>query len=272
MKTGTGPDAIGHTPMVDVGGLATGRGCGVWLKLEDGAPSGSCTDRTAVSDLRGAVARGALTAGGRVVEHTGGSTGIALALVSAVLGVRFTVVFSGAFAERERLAMEDCGAEGPVRRREGGKITPSLAQAMTSRTLALPEEPGSHDADRFGSPDVCAGHRPMGRAVAADPGSFDLLPAAVGTGAAPLGMRDGRAEAGRLPDVGAFEPMPSPFPAPGRGGPHRVEGIGVGFDPPFPDHGLLGAIIAGDRTRASDRCRGPARETGMWTGAPPGST
>ncbi|WP_083788597.1 pyridoxal-phosphate dependent enzyme [Oceanicola granulosus] len=60
----------------------------------------------AVSVLGRAMQRGDLSPGNRVIEYTGGSTGTALAFVSAVLGLKFTAVLSDAFSASKRRAME----------------------------------------------------------------------------------------------------------------------------------------------------------------------
>ena len=233
MKAETLLDAIGATPIVDISALAPGSGSQIWLKLEGGNPTGSYKDRMAVSVLGQALARGEIAPGTRVIEFTGGSTGTALAFVSAVLGLSFTAVFSDAFADAKRQAMEAYGAEVQVEPSGDGTITPELIQRMKARAFALAEAPGAFYADQFGSPDVRAGYAPMGREIAADlDGQVDLLVAAVGTGAALMGAADGLAAAGAMPGVIALEPLQSPLLTTGRGGPHRVEGIGVGFAPP----------------------------------------
>jgi cysteine synthase A len=111
-------DAIGRTPLVRLRKFEPEDGAEIWLKLEGGNPTGSYKDRMATSVLGRAMERGDLRPGDRVVEYTGGSTGTALAFVSAVLGLRFTAVFSDAFSESKRLAMEAFGAEVLVDRFE----------------------------------------------------------------------------------------------------------------------------------------------------------
>ena len=175
-------DAIGHTPLVRLEAFERVGGAEIWLKLEGGNPTGSYKDRMAVSVLRRAMERGALRPGDRVVEYTGGSTGTALAFVCAVLGLKFTAVFSDAFSESKRLAMEAFGAQVLVERSDNGAITPELIARMRERARALAAEPGSFYADQFGSPDVRRGYEPMGREIAEDlAGGVDALIAAVGT-------------------------------------------------------------------------------------------
>ena len=65
----------------------------------------------ALSVLTSAIERGELSPGDTVIEYTGGSTGTALAFVSAVLGLKFIAVFSDAFSKSKQRAMETFGAE-----------------------------------------------------------------------------------------------------------------------------------------------------------------
>lgn len=263
--------AIGNTPLVRLKKFEPENGAEIWIKLEGGNPTGSYKDRMAVSVLGRAMARGELKAGDRVVEYTGGSTGTALAFVSAVLGLKFTAVFSDAFSESKRLAMQAFGAEVLVEKSEDGSIDPDLIQRMKARAYALAEEPGSHYVDQFGSPDVRAGYEPMGQEIAADLGEgIDVLVAAVGTGAALMGTADGLAGAGLKPKIVALEPLQSPLLTTGKGGPHRVEGIGVGFEPPFLDRDTVDEFRAIDQELAFDMCRKLAREAGVFGGGSTG--
>lgn len=263
--------AIGNTPLVRLRGFEPENGAEIWLKLEGGNPTGSYKDRMAASVLCRAVERGDLRSGDRVVEYTGGSTGTALAFVSAVLGLRFAAVFSDAFSESKRRAMEAFGAEVLVEPSEDGRITPDLIARMKARAYALAEEPGSFYADQFGSPDVRAGYEPMGREIAEDlGGEIDVLLAAVGTGAALMGTADGLRAASAAPALIALEPLQSPLLTTGKGGPHRVEGIGVGFEPPFLDRSQLADIRAIDENQAFVMCRRLAREAGVFCGGSTG--
>lgn len=264
-------DAVGRTPLVRLRKFEPDQGAEIWLKLEGGNPTGSYKDRMAVSVLCRALARGVLHPGDRVVEYTGGSTGTALAFVSAVLGLRFTAVFSDAFSESKRLAMEAFGAEVLVEKSDGGSITPDLIARMKARAYGLAKEPGSFYADQFGSPDVRRGYESMGREIAEDlGGDVDLLVAAVGTGAALMGAADGLRAAGVNPAVIALEPLQSPLLTMGRGGPHRIEGIGVGFVPPFLDRSQLKDVRAIDQERAFEMCRKLSGEAGIFGGGSTG--
>ena len=79
---------IGNTPLLDVTALAPGAAPGVKLfaKLEGFNPGGSVKDRPALSMVRQGLESGALTPGKVILDSTSGNTGIALALIGAVLG------------------------------------------------------------------------------------------------------------------------------------------------------------------------------------------
>ena len=72
---------LGHTPVADLGG-------GVFGKLEGENPAGSVKDRAAFYILRDALRSGALKEGAPVVEATSGNTGIGLAYVGGLLGIK----------------------------------------------------------------------------------------------------------------------------------------------------------------------------------------
>ncbi|WP_083788595.1 pyridoxal-phosphate dependent enzyme [Oceanicola granulosus] len=142
---------------------------------------------------------------------------------------------------------------------------------MKTRAYALAEQPGCFYADQFGSPDVRAGYEPMGHEIAADLGDeVDVLVSAVGTGAALMGAADGLSARGIKPRLIALEPSQSPLMTTGKGGPHRVEGIGVGFFPPFLDQDHLDEIRTIDQNRAFEMCRTLARRAGVFCGGSTG--
>ena len=71
---------IGNTPLVPV--------LGFYAKLEMQNPGGSVKDRAAARMITDAIASGALTPGGTILDATSGNTGIAYAMLGAALGYR----------------------------------------------------------------------------------------------------------------------------------------------------------------------------------------
>lgn len=270
-SVGAGLRAIGNTPLVRLEKLVPQGAAEVWIKLEGGNPTGSYKDRMAVSVLRAAMTRGEIEPGDRVVEFTGGSTGTALAFVSAVLGLKFTAVFSDAFSNSKQQAMEAFGANVLIEKSVDGAITQELAERMKKRALALADQPGHYYADQFGSPDVRKGYLPMGREMAiALGGEVDIFCTAVGTGAAMMGSLDGMRELGLSPKVIALEPSQSPLLSTGHSGAHNVEGTAVFPDPPFLERSQISEIRTVDQEAAFEMCRRLAREEGIFCGGSTG--
>ena len=80
---------IGNTTIIKLHKIVPENSAEVWLKYKAVNPTGSYKDRMAKSVLWNALERGYLSQGDKVVEYTGGSTGSALAFVSAALELDF---------------------------------------------------------------------------------------------------------------------------------------------------------------------------------------
>ncbi|MBV8047856.1 MAG: cysteine synthase CysM [Paludibacterium sp.] len=104
-------DYVGHTPLVRLKRLPSGRGNVVLVKLEGNNPAGSVKDRPALSMIRHAQARGDIRPGDTLIEPTSGNTGIALAMAAAMMGYRLILVMpENSSAERVQ-TMRAYGAE-----------------------------------------------------------------------------------------------------------------------------------------------------------------
>ncbi|MBA2668133.1 MAG: cysteine synthase CysM [Trueperaceae bacterium] len=104
-------DLVGNTPLVRLRRMAPSVGVEIYAKLEGQNPGGSVKDRAALSMIRGALARGEVAPGDRLVEATSGNTGIALAMIARVEGLRLALVMPEG-STRERVeAMRAYGAE-----------------------------------------------------------------------------------------------------------------------------------------------------------------
>ena len=77
-------DTIGNTSLLPLRHVVPANGARILLKLESERPTGSMKDRMALAMIEAPEADGRLQPGGAVVEYTGGSTGVSLALVYAV--------------------------------------------------------------------------------------------------------------------------------------------------------------------------------------------
>lgn len=104
-------DLIGHTPLVQLDTIFAGRPHTVYGKLEGHNPGGSVKDRAAYGMIKGALDRGELLPGMRLVEATSGNTGIALAMIASLFEIPITLLMPES-ATRERVqTMRAYGAE-----------------------------------------------------------------------------------------------------------------------------------------------------------------
>ena len=264
---------IGDTPLIRLERVVPDNGVEIWVKWEGANPTGSMKDRMALSMIQGAVARGQLGAGGRVVEYTGGSTGSSLAMVCAALGYRAHFVSSDAFAVEKLQTMRAFGARLDVVPSEGGKITPALIQAMIAQAKALSTDPDTFWTDQFNNPDNPAGYQTMAEeTIAALGGRLDEFVMMVGT----AGCFSGNAAAlkAKVPGVRCVAGEPATSRALSTAGPftgHRIEGTGPGFTPANYRADLADAVVAVSDADAAATARRLAREEGIFGGTSSGA-
>lgn len=106
---------VGHTPLVRLqripGAGNTERNNIILGKLEGNNPAGSVKDRPALSMFMRAEARGDIKPGDTLIEATSGNTGIALAMVAAILGYKMILVMPENQSIERRQSMAAYGAE-----------------------------------------------------------------------------------------------------------------------------------------------------------------
>ena len=89
--------AIGNTSLVQLSSVIPDGCAKVYAKLEWENPTGSMKDRVALAMISRAEEDGRLKPGDIIVEYTGGSTGISLALVCAAKGYKLHIISSRCF-------------------------------------------------------------------------------------------------------------------------------------------------------------------------------
>jgi cysteine synthase len=154
--------AIGNTPLVKLAHVLEPGSADVLVKLESINPTGSYKDRMALAMVEGAEKRGALRAGMRVVEFTGGSTGSSLGMVCAAKGYPFVVLSSDAFAKEKLLTMTAFGADLRMVPSDGGKVTPALFERFRAEIAKLAAEPNTFWTDQFKNTDALDGYAGIG--------------------------------------------------------------------------------------------------------------
>jgi S-sulfo-L-cysteine synthase (O-acetyl-L-serine-dependent) len=104
-------ELIGNTRLVELQNIPTNRAVKIFGKLEGDNPGGSVKDRAAYGMIKGALDRGDIKKGDKLVEATSGNTGIALAMIASLMGVEITLVMPDNSTRERVLAMEAYGAK-----------------------------------------------------------------------------------------------------------------------------------------------------------------
>ena len=104
-------DKIGNTPLVEAKNLVSKKGVRLFLKLEGQNPGGSVKDRPAYNMIAAALQRGDIKKGDTLVEATSGNTGIALAFIAPLLGLKMVLVMPENSTEERIKTMRAYGAQ-----------------------------------------------------------------------------------------------------------------------------------------------------------------
>ena len=104
-------DLVGNTPLVELTRLHDNPNVKIFGKLEGDNPGGSVKDRAAKSMIQGALERGEIKAGTKLIEATSGNTGIALAMIARLYGIEIELAMPSNSTKERVLTMEAFGAK-----------------------------------------------------------------------------------------------------------------------------------------------------------------
>ena len=140
-------NCIGNTPLVLLQNIPVNDKVKICAKLEGNNPGGSVKDRAAYGMISGALARGEIKKGDRLVEATSGNTGIALAMIAQIEGLHMTLLMPENSTRERILTMKAYGANVI--------LTPAEKTIEFSRSEAerMSREDGYFMLNQFGNPD-----------------------------------------------------------------------------------------------------------------------
>jgi len=260
-------DLIGNTPLVKINKLNEG-GATVYVKLESFNPLHSVKDRIALSMIEAAEQEGKIKKGTVIIEPTSGNTGIGLAFVAAVKGYRIILTMPETMSIERRKLLKALGAE--LELTEGAK---GMKGAIAKAEELAAATPNSFIPQQFNNPANPAIHeKTTGPEIWNDTdGKVDILVDGVGTGGTLAGA--GRFLKSKKPSVKvvAVEPAASPVLSGGSPGPHKIQGIGAGFQPQVYDPSIIDEIYQTDEVKAGNAARRLAKEEGIIVGISSGS-
>jgi len=140
-------ETIGNTPIVQLERIPVNKRVTLYAKLEGNNPGGSVKDRAAYGMINGALSRGEIKPGDRLVEATSGNTGIALAMIARIMGLEMTLIMPDNSTRERVLSMEAYGARVI--------LTPAEKTIEHSREVAekMAAEEGYYILNQFANPD-----------------------------------------------------------------------------------------------------------------------
>jgi cysteine synthase A len=265
-------DAIGNTSLVRLRKVVPPNCADIFVKLEWENPTGSVKDRMAQAAISRAEEDGRLKPGYTVVEYTGGSTGASLALVCAAKGYRIHIVSSDAFSREKLDQMAALGAELTLVPSEGGRTTKKLILDMIEAARLLSQAPRTYWTDQLNNHDSIAGYYSLGEEIWRQTnGKVDAFVHCVGTAASSRGVATVLKRYKPSIEIVAVEPSESAVLLGGQPGPHKIEGVGIGYTPPLWDPSLVNEILAVSTAAAKEMARRLAREEALFAGTSSGA-
>ena len=261
---------IGNTPLVEVVNIEKELGleATVLVKLEYFNPAGSVKDRVARAMIEDAEARGLLKADSVIIEPTSGNTGIGLASIAAAKGYRVILTMPETMSAERRNILKAYGAE--IVLTEGAK---GMQGAITRAEELAAEIPGSFIPGQFVNPANPAVHKATtGPEIWRDTdGRVDLFIAGVGTGGTLTGVGEYLKEQNPEIRIVALEPEDSPVLSQGKGGPHKIQGIGAGFVPQVLNTDIYDEVFTASAEDSFAAARLLARKEGISAGISSGA-
>lgn len=264
--------AIGDTSMVRLRKVVPPQCASILAKLEWENPTGSLKDRMAHAVISRAEADGRLKPGYTVVEYTGGSTGTSLALVCAAKGYGIRIVTSDAFSREKLDHMAALGAELTLVKSEGGLTTRKLILDMIEAARELSQKPRTYWTNQLDNHDGVAGYYSLGEEIWHQTrGEIDAFVHCIGTAASLRGVATVLKRCKPSIRIVGVEPAESSVLLGGQAGPHKIEGVGIGYTPPLWDPTLVDEILPVRTDDAKDMARRISREEALFAGTSSGA-
>lgn len=263
-------DLVGNTPLVRVNNLIKKDElkADVLAKLEYFNPAGSVKDRIAKEMIQDALEKGLINENTTLIEPTSGNTGIGLSAVATALNLKIIITMPETMSVERRNLMKAYGAELALTPgSEGMKGAIAKAKELASQIE------NSFIPGQFENPaNPTAHYKTTGPEIYEQTeGKVDIFVAGVGTGGTISGIGKYLKEKNPEVKVVAVEPASSPVLSTGKGGAHKIQGIGAGFVPETLDTKIYDEIITVENEDAFATGKEMAKTEGILVGISSGA-
>lgn len=254
-------ELIGKTPVYQL------QNTNIYVKLEKYNVGGSVKDRAVLGMLQDAKAQGRIHEDSIIVEATSGNTGIALAMVGAILHIKTVIIMPESMSKERRELIKAYGAQLILTPKETGmkgaleranEILEKYPNALTLGQFVNPANPDTH-------------YRTTGAEIVEQVPNVDVFVAGIGTGGTFTGVTRRLKEHNPNLKAIAVEPTGSPAITEGKGGPHKIQGIGAGFIPENFDQSLMDGVQTVSDEEAFGEVQTFMRESGISIGLSAGA-
>ena len=263
-------DLVGNTPLVRVNNLIKKDElkADVLAKLEYFNPAGSVKDRIAKEMILDALEKGLINENTTLIEPTSGNTGIGLSAVATALNLKIIITMPETMSVERRNLRKAYGAELVLTPgSEGMKGAIAKAKELASQIE------NSFIPGQFENPaNPTAHYKTTGPEIYEQTeGKVDIFVAGVGTGGTISGIGKYLKEKNPEVKVVAVEPASSPVLSTGKGGAHKIQGIGAGFVPEPLDTTIYDEIITVENEDAFATGKEMAKTEGILVGISSGA-
>lgn len=263
-------DLIGNTPLVELTHIEEKEGldASVVAKVEFFNPAGSVKDRIAKKMIEDAEKKGLIKPGATLIEPTSGNTGIGLSAVATALNLKIIITMPETMSVERRNLMKAYGAELVLTPgSEGMKGAIAKAKELASQIE------NSFIPGQFENPaNPTAHYKTTGPEIYEQTeGKVDIFVAGVGTGGTISGIGKYLKEKNPEVKVVAVEPASSPVLSTGKGGAHKIQGIGAGFVPETLNTNIYDEIITVENEDAFATGKEMAKTEGILVGISSGA-
>jgi len=254
-------ELIGKTPIYQLPNT------NIYVKLEKYNVGGSVKDRAVLGMLQAAKTQGRIHEDSIIVEATSGNTGIALAMVGAILHIKTVIIIPESMSKERRELIKAYGAQLILTPKETG-----MKGALERANEILAKYPNAFTLGQFVNPANPDMHyRTTGNEIVEQVPNVDVFIAGIGTGGTFTGVTRRLKEHNPNLKAIAVEPAGSPAITEGKGGPHKIQGIGAGFIPENIDQSLMDGVQTVSDEEAFSEVQTFMRESGISIGLSAGA-
>jgi O-acetylserine dependent cystathionine beta-synthase len=258
-------DLIGNTPIMRLKSFSSH--ANILAKLEFFNPGGSVKDRLGVALIKEGERTGKLKPGGTVIEPTAGNTGIGLALAAIGTSYRVICVVPSKFSMEKQETMRALGATVINTPTEEG-----IKGAIVKANSLAEEIPNSYVPQQFDNPaNPIVHYETTGPEIWEQTGGkIDVFVAGAGSSGTYMGAARYLKEQNPNIRCVIVEPQGSIIGG-GESGPHKAEGIGMEFFPPFFEHSYIDKVYTVDDVNSFAMVNKLAEQEGLLVGSSSGA-